>query len=515
MFPRQSGQALVYILAMLAPIVIVTAYVNNAFTVSNEKTRLQNTTDAVAYSVATIEARDLNFKAYTNRAMIAQQTSIARMVSLMSWSRYAFWLSLGVDQIGKQIPLVNIITGGLANTATGLHNTLSGYDTNRADATSTPPKYPFSNAAGPNEISYTGPSLSFMINTYDASIQGLSTAQTAMHVATINSAIDAMDRVARLNDANIDVTSSLSLGSAFMLGDYALKHNRFTRSFDPDPIRNSGRRMSDSVREHFDRVEEFRNITLASRDGFSANRNQTYFAPEGVAADPVEPYRVQRRGGTDLTGSRNAKYGNWIAMDTLSLHQRKLKVSSFRVKRNWEEIIVLGYGAAKAFRSDDDKFFSAHNGRRDVGGSWRSPNRGGNPYSSELAADYHEAGSSFGNFSGLQRFFDLTNDGRMVKGPGIRILLSKRLDDISTTKRQGFNAQELDIEADTDPLGDSLNAVASAEPYFARINDLSSFRRSDGRREYANLYNPFWIPRLKSLSGTELLVLQGVVGANL
>lgn len=54
-----------------------------------EKTKLVNTADAVAYSAAVMHARALNFDAYTNRALVANEMTIAQMVSLKSWLDYA------------------------------------------------------------------------------------------------------------------------------------------------------------------------------------------------------------------------------------------------------------------------------------------------------------------------------------------------------------------------------------------------------------------------------------------
>src|SRR5690606_2686661 len=52
-----------------------------------EKIKLQNTADAAAYSAAVAEARDYNFSAYTNRAMVANQVAVAQFVGMTSWFR--------------------------------------------------------------------------------------------------------------------------------------------------------------------------------------------------------------------------------------------------------------------------------------------------------------------------------------------------------------------------------------------------------------------------------------------
>src|SRR5690606_19690243 len=70
---RQRGQALVF--SIFAAILIIVAlfamYSMNGQAI--EKIKLQNTADAAAYSAAVAEARDYNFSAYTNRAMVANQ----------------------------------------------------------------------------------------------------------------------------------------------------------------------------------------------------------------------------------------------------------------------------------------------------------------------------------------------------------------------------------------------------------------------------------------------------------
>jgi hypothetical protein len=55
---------------------------------SHEKTRLVNTADAVAYSGGLVEAKSMNFAAYTNRALVANEVAIAQAVSMASWLEY-------------------------------------------------------------------------------------------------------------------------------------------------------------------------------------------------------------------------------------------------------------------------------------------------------------------------------------------------------------------------------------------------------------------------------------------
>jgi len=84
---RQRGQALV--LSLVASLLVVLALFTlfNMGEQSIEKIRLQNTADAAAYSASVAEARDYNFTAYTNRAMVVNQVAVAQFVGLTSWFR--------------------------------------------------------------------------------------------------------------------------------------------------------------------------------------------------------------------------------------------------------------------------------------------------------------------------------------------------------------------------------------------------------------------------------------------
>ena len=68
---------------------VATFYLFNTGQMTAEKTKLVNTADAVAYSAGVMHARALNFEAYTNRALVANEATIAQMVSISSWLEYS------------------------------------------------------------------------------------------------------------------------------------------------------------------------------------------------------------------------------------------------------------------------------------------------------------------------------------------------------------------------------------------------------------------------------------------
>jgi hypothetical protein len=85
---RQCGQALVLGIFFLLAGLAGTYFLFNTGQVITEKSRLVTAADAVAYGAGVMQARALNFDAYGNRALVANEVLIAQMVSLSSWSQY-------------------------------------------------------------------------------------------------------------------------------------------------------------------------------------------------------------------------------------------------------------------------------------------------------------------------------------------------------------------------------------------------------------------------------------------
>jgi hypothetical protein len=91
-FVRQGGQALIYGLFVLVAGLAAFFFLFNSGQLVREKTKLVNTADAATYAASIMDARTLNFMAYTNRAMLANTVAIAQLVSISSWVQYAIAL---------------------------------------------------------------------------------------------------------------------------------------------------------------------------------------------------------------------------------------------------------------------------------------------------------------------------------------------------------------------------------------------------------------------------------------
>lgn len=114
---------MVFVLLFLPVVLLSLIFLYKAGRITSEKMELQNAADAAAYSVSVIEARDLNYMAYTNRAMVANEVAIGQLVGLASWARH--WRSfadyiraydrlvLAPFTFGASTPIVNGFTSAI------------------------------------------------------------------------------------------------------------------------------------------------------------------------------------------------------------------------------------------------------------------------------------------------------------------------------------------------------------------------------------------------------------------
>lgn len=133
---QQRGQAMVLTMAFIVVVLLGTLVLFNTGQLTRQKMEVQNAADAAAYSAALLYARQLNFMAYTNRAMIANEAAIGQLFAFTSWkAKYALgkpkgtWSLIATEQALKNLlrSLFNaifnaIIPGGGAAIAESLAN---------------------------------------------------------------------------------------------------------------------------------------------------------------------------------------------------------------------------------------------------------------------------------------------------------------------------------------------------------------------------------------------------------
>ena len=109
-----------FVILFSAILLVSTFAMFKAGKLTTNKMQLQNAADAAAYSMSTVEARDLNFASYMNRAIVANEVAIGQFVGLASWAyhfkSFADYLdtydkfALSPITLGVSTPIVTAIT---------------------------------------------------------------------------------------------------------------------------------------------------------------------------------------------------------------------------------------------------------------------------------------------------------------------------------------------------------------------------------------------------------------------
>lgn len=254
----QKGQALVLVLALLAPMLAGVLLVLNSGQAVNEKVRLVNAADAAAYSAAIWEARALNFQSYMNRAIVANEVAIAQFVTLRSWSRY-------MDQNIRNVSLVTAWIPGIREALRILDRLWSNLD--RVVQRALPP----AEAA---------------LSRWN--VDALSFAQVLAHQQAPITAGEIAAEVASANRPHAVLSAA-------------------SRAFAVDNANGWLNELTAIYRHGSGELGRLKEVIMSSRDGFTAQRTWN------PLATPVAS--VRKRGGTDLIGEYS-----WRAMDTMSAH---------------------------------------------------------------------------------------------------------------------------------------------------------------------------------------------------
>jgi hypothetical protein len=253
------GQALVFLLPLVATLAAALLWVLDAGQGVSEKQRLVDATDAAALSAAVWQARTLNFESYMNRSIIANEAVIAQSVSLRSWSDYMNRLLPGASVLTRWVPVLN-------GAVLVLQRLWAGFD----------------RALQPGLTAAEA-----MVSLVD---HDLAAAQRLMHAASFQAVPDVVRATLAANDPRY----RLSAGGEALLARWLADWTRFSSSYG-----GAWRwRQADVLRR--------------SLDGFTESRNSTF------AAAPLGTWlRIEKRGGTELLD-----FETWRSVETLSLHTR-------------------------------------------------------------------------------------------------------------------------------------------------------------------------------------------------
>jgi hypothetical protein len=281
-------------LGILSLIAVLIFLVARSAVISNEKTKAMGLADAAAKSVATWYAQILNYDAYSNRAIAANEIMIAQSATLVSWTQYAQTLVQNIGTVAAVIPAAQALASWINESVT-----IS------------------------NQMAKAGASIETPMRSIYA--QMLHSSQQVMHAAATPFAAQAMvNEVVWSGDSRffgqLIPSSSISAFFSFSL-----------------------------ARSGVDRAP-LASLLQQSQDDFSRSRgfDQRLYLMPSVGCIPTSMdsafSKLIRRGGTWLS----TDFSSWESADTLSIHSWRR-----RSWLNWRcsglrEAIPLAWGAADA-----------------------------------------------------------------------------------------------------------------------------------------------------------------------
>lgn len=435
----QRGLAVVYGLFTLIIATVALFYLFNTGQVSREKTKLVDTTDAVAYSAGVMNARTLNYMAYTNRAMIANTVAISQLVSVSSWVSYAN----------------NMATygGSVLDDPKYLHYY---------------PSYFTALYSGPYLHSYLNESgvLEDLAKASDNIItKVLMTAQKTAYVGLIPARMMVMNEVAEanyLNDGTV-IVDPIPLSTMDV----------------PSFVTN----YKDDERTRFAEVA----LIAAKKDAFQKKRSWKLPALWSTKCFPAIDW-LDRRGGTELIG-----FDEWKALDTLS------EKAWHRTKSG---ACVIGENPAAwgSQAAADDPSSSIDPTRYDYSmlvnpaATFLAETNSSDAWDySGLPAFYDLSENAMKDEDPRLRF------AVRLRRPIGQTLTSEGRSDLKNSGSGTQMSTMLNAYQANPAGGNDLVAVSTSEVFFARYGDAKEniYGKSIGKpREIGNLFNPYWHVRL-------------------
>ncbi len=120
-----NGAVMVIGLALMATVALLMTLVARSALLTTDKARSMSLADASAKSVATWYAQILNYDAYTNRAIAANEIMIAQSVTMAAWTDYVKTLSTNIGSIAHLLPAVQPIATWVQEASVLAHESAS------------------------------------------------------------------------------------------------------------------------------------------------------------------------------------------------------------------------------------------------------------------------------------------------------------------------------------------------------------------------------------------------------
>ncbi len=455
---KESGQAMPLGIALLMVGVLVGLVLYNTGQSASTKARLANTADAAAYSGLQWQARALNFAGYTNRAMVANQVSLAQAVTLTSWSTYGMIMSENIARVLSAIPVINAIAQGASTVMVTVNSIIN-------------------------------PIAQAMLSVIDGVNRGVGIAQNAMYQSSYLATPEIVMAVVEQSDPSFTAGTAYSMGG---LVDNLVGWRAFSDKVSDD----------ESDHEH---MRERASIIRDSQDAFTRSRNWSFF--DGfLYLGPFLKVDLIKDGETRLIEQEGANglEWEWKSKDNMSFHT-KVRIPW----RGWRGAeIPIGYGMAVANTINDvtlEEGACIERSEMSDCLTWSEDNE-----TSESLADVDMTSLNGSNsreemsgFSGLSDFRRLSESAIEDTFPTVKLRVEVETDATDVRNSTEFTNDEI-FRTPNDMPGSAMSAISIAEVYFKP--PVADHESEQGQEiEFANLYSPWWDVRLAPVPAADRL----------
>ena len=482
--PRKTekGQALVFTLLFAAATGAVCLLLFNSGMLANTKTQLQNAADAGAYSGAVMLARDHNFSAYTNRAMVANQVAVAQMVSLKSYLEDA------------------------ANTHKRLTGKILAFESLAA------PSKPAWNLAKGMPIQAVNNAYKTMagpaVKAIDKLIKAFEVAQNLHHHATGINTVFLAGEVVKKNDLKASITASV-----FPLAGFTMQIKKWELDYTKQHRANNASAVADRFADvvlHKDSIDYF----MQNRTSFPLPAWTEFPNPLacGLLAFPEwTTFAFNHMGGTILSSNKR----RWLALDaTMGGGEITCVDPTPFGPVTWFIPLFDGFGGSGGAAAGSGSGYGTVTGY--AANSWLSSGYGWALYDPiTMIPGWKKYASGPGTTldasGGIQDYYrdmaapkttKIANQSPELNGGDapITIEVEHKGADVRTSDKILTGATK--IKLDNNLKGNTMRSLSSAHAYFYRAKDDSTaftktgWKRDDNKTEIANLFNPYWQARL-------------------
>ena len=452
---RQLGQAFLWFLATLAASCATLLVVYNVGQLATEKEKTTNAADAVALSGALVQARGMNLLAYNNRAIVANEMTIAQITSLDGWVKYNYQLTENLAIVTSWIPYVDEITQSIAD----VMNEIS--------------------SAVYEAAQYIVPGFQGVVDVLEG--------QRSVIIGLIPFASnDVAKQVAQLNGVdlndNLGFTLAADADNAYNYWNPILDKNQFLHNQTSSSGANGG-----------DERQAANDMIMNSRDQFSANRGPGKLI-DGInfslsLVPAITAQLVKSSGSAKLRD-----FDHWEAQDSLELDAQ---ACAFGLCVSLPASGPVAWGRANAIDSNNSP--TEHNWT-DTGDC------NGYGWGSACFWAYYN-NDDISGFKGVPEMLDVKDRTKEIK---YYVAVKKKGDATTTSQRLGIGTVDVpgpqgSTRIQDNLVKDEMPAISAARVFFKRPkggdptegNDtVGHLARKDGLQEYASLYNPYWQARL-------------------